>query len=243
MDLELEGHVAVVTGASRGIGLAVTRALVREGVRVVAGARSTRGLHDIDGVLAVAVDLAAADGPASLVQHAVDQHGRLDHLVNSVGGLAGRDGDLLSIPDERWQRALDVNFLSAVRASRAAMAHLAERGGSVVNISSINATSPMPPLADYAAAKAALTSFSKSLSMEVGRRGVRVNTLSPGPTVTSMWDGADEAMMRTIADQSSLGRFSEPEHVADAVLFLLSARSVSITGSDLVVDAGQLPVT
>lgn len=243
MDLELDGHVAVVTGASRGIGLAVTKALAREGVRVVAGARSIDSLG-LDQVLPVRVDLADPDGPAALVERAVAEYGRLDHLVNNVGqNRGGPPASVLSITDEQWEQALQVNLLIAVRACRAAGAHLIAARGSVVNVSSTSALSPTPMLADYSAAKAALTSFSRSLSMELGPQGVRVISVSPGPTTTSMWDGAPEDLKRALADQASLGRFSTPEHVADTVAFLISPRSASTTGSDHVIDAGLGPIT
>src|SRR5437868_14972069 len=116
MDLELTGKIAVVTGASKGIGLAITRALVAEGARVVAGARSVESLASLAGVTAVALDLAAPDGPARLVQRALDEHGRIDVLVNNVGAVRLRLAGFLAISDEEFEWAMQMNFYSALRA-------------------------------------------------------------------------------------------------------------------------------
>ena len=128
MDLELTDKVAVVTGASKGIGLAVTRALVDEGAHVIAGARSTDSLEGIEGVTAVPVDLAAADGPALLVQQALEQHGRVDVLVNNVGGVRLRTEGFLGTSDDEFQWAMDMNFFAALRATRAAIVPMLEQG-------------------------------------------------------------------------------------------------------------------
>src|SRR6266550_3188998 len=196
MDLHLTGKVAVVTGASKGIGLAVTRALAAEGARVVAGARGhTDSLiqsADAPQVHLVSVDLSTPDGPQRLVDEAVAVFGRLDILVNNVGAVRPRSAGFLSITDEDWNSAFIINFLAAVRTTRAALTHLLERGGgSIVTICSVNAFLPDPLVMDYSAAKSALLNFSKSLSKEVGGRGVRVNTVSPGPVATSLWLGED----------------------------------------------------
>ena len=123
MDLELSGKVAVVTGASKGIGLAITSALVDEGALVVAGARGTDSLEGIEGVTAVPVDLAAPDGPAALIAHALEAHGRLDVLVNNVGAVRIRSEGFLGTSDEEFEWAMQLNFFSALRATRAAITH------------------------------------------------------------------------------------------------------------------------
>ncbi|GAA3208521.1 oxidoreductase [Dactylosporangium siamense] len=253
MDLHLSGKTAVVTGASKGIGLAVVEALVGEGVNVVAGARSAT---PASGALAVEVDLSTPDGPARLIDAAVSAFGGLDILVNNVGAVRPRTGGFLSVTDEEWLSTLTVNFLAAVRTTRAALPHLIERGaGSIVTVGSVNAALPDPLVIDYSAAKAALASFSKSLSKEVGGRGVRVNTVSPGPVSTGLWlgdDGVAATIARSLgggdpaaiadraAGESVTGRFTRPQEVADLVLLLASDRTANVTGADFAVDGGLI---
>lgn len=158
MDLHLSGKIAVVTGASKGIGLAVTRALAAEGVSVVAGAREVIGelaqLAVDFPVRPVRVDLSTPDGPARLVEEAVSAFGDLDILVNNVGAVRPRLDGFLSITDDEWIETLTINFLSAVRTTRAALPHLLDRGaGAVVTVSSVNASLPDPLVLDYSAAK------------------------------------------------------------------------------------------
>ncbi|MEU4119173.1 oxidoreductase [Kitasatospora sp. NPDC028055] len=255
MDLNLSGRVALVTGASKGIGLAVTQALAAEGVRVAAVARGVIGpLTDLaPQVHPVAADLTTVDGPAAAVEEAVSRFGGLDILVNNVGAVRPRPGGFRSVTDEDWLQALTVNFLAAVRTTRAALPHLIDRGNaSIVTVSSVNAFLPDPAVIDYGAAKAALTNFCKALSKEVGPLGVRVNTVSPGPVATGLWLGEDgvaatvakasgaepEDVARTAAAQSVTGRFSRPQEVADLVLLLAADRSGNVTGSDFVIDGG-----
>ena len=128
MDLGLSGKIAVVTGASKGIGLAITRALVDEGARVVAGARTVDSLVGMAGVTAMALDLATPDGPARLVQRAVDEHGRIDVLVNNVGAVRLRLEGFLATSDEDFEWAMQMNFFSALRATRAALGQMVEAG-------------------------------------------------------------------------------------------------------------------
>jgi NAD(P)-dependent dehydrogenase (short-subunit alcohol dehydrogenase family) len=259
MDLHLAGKTAVVTGASKGIGLAIARALAGEGVTVVAGARTTTTeLSDLAArttVHPVAVDLSTSDGPAQLVEAAVAQHGGLDILVNNVGGVRPRTGGFLSVTDEDWLAALTINFLAAVRTTRAALPHLIDRGGgAIVTVNSVNARLPDPLVIDYSAAKAALANFCKSLSKEVAAHGVRVTTVSPGPVSTGLWLGTDgvaatvaraaggapEAVAQQAAVQSVTGRFTQPEEVADVVLVLASVRAGNITGADVAIDGGLI---
>jgi NAD(P)-dependent dehydrogenase (short-subunit alcohol dehydrogenase family) len=254
MDLHLNGLTAVVTGASRGIGLAVTRGLVAEGVYVTAGAlTSSAELDGTGSVHVVEVDLAAPDGPARLVAAAGD---RIDILVNNVGAAPARPGGFGQITDEDWQTTLNLDLMAAVRATRAALPVMLPAGkGAIVNISSVNASLPDPGVLDYSAAKAALASFSKALSKEVGPHGIRVNTVSPGPVATDLWLGkagvaatvsqatgarpADVA--RQAAHQSVTGRFSRPDEVADLVLILASDRTANVTGADITIDGGLIP--
>jgi NAD(P)-dependent dehydrogenase (short-subunit alcohol dehydrogenase family) len=257
MDLRLNGLTAIVTGASRGIGLAVTRGLAGEGVHVTAGAlKSSAELDELSGaglVRVVEVDLADPGGPARLVAAAGD---RIDILVNNVGAAPARPGGFGEITDEDWQASLTLNLMAAVRATRAALPVMLAAGkGAIVNISSVNAFLPDPAVMDYSAAKAALASFSKSLSKEVGPHGIRVNTVSPGPVATDLWLG-DHGVAATVsratgaspqevqsqaAHQMVTGRFSRPDEVADLVLILASERTANVTGADITVDGGLIP--
>src|SRR4051794_10811637 len=191
MDLGLTGKVAVVTGASKGIGLAVVRTLVDEGATVVAGARTTGTLEDIDGVTAVAVDLVDPQGPAQLVQRALDEHGRVDVLVNNVGAVKLRLEGFLALGDDDFDWAMQMNFFTTLRATRAAVTPMIDQGGgAIVNVASVNAFfQPDGATIDYGAAKAAVVNLTKSLAQELGPKGIRVNAVSPGPVETDLWLG------------------------------------------------------
>jgi NAD(P)-dependent dehydrogenase (short-subunit alcohol dehydrogenase family) len=262
MDLALAGKVAVVTGASKGIGLAITRGLVAEGARVVAGARTTDGLAGLEGVTAVALDLAAPEAPAKLVGRALEQHGRVDVLVNNVGAVRLRLEGFLGTSDAEFEWAMQMNFYTAVRATRAALAPMLKQGGgAIVNVASVNAFfQPDAGTIDYGAAKAALVNFTKALSQDVGPRGVRVNAVSPGPVSTDLWLGkggvaetvaratgvdAETARARVVASIGGFatGRFTTPEEVATLVLLLASARTGNVTGANYVIDGGLIKTT
>jgi NAD(P)-dependent dehydrogenase (short-subunit alcohol dehydrogenase family) len=257
MDLRLNGQTAIVTGASRGIGLAVTRGLVAEGVRVTAGAlKSSAELDQLaDGgmVRVVEVDLAGSGGPAGLVAAASD---RIDILVNNVGAAPARTGGFGEITDEDWLASLTLNLMAAVRTTRAALPVMLNAGkGAIVTISSVNAFLPDPAVMDYGAAKAALANFSKALSKEAGPHGIRVNTISPGPVATDLWLGAGgvaatvshatgarpEDVQSRAAHQMVTGRFARPDEVADLVLILASDRTANVTGADITIDGGLIP--
>ena len=257
VELNLTGKVAVVTGASKGIGLAITRALAEEGALVVAGSR--HGSAELD-VLAerwrlrpTRVDLSSDGGPAALIAEAVREYEHLDVLVNNVGGVSPRPSGYLSVTDEEWASTFATNLFAAVRTMRAALPHLLRRSkSSIVTISSVNAFLPDPLVVDYSAAKGALANVCKSLAKEFGSRGVRVNTVSPGPVETDLWLGK-QGMAATVARslgvhpdevqagaaaQSLTGRFTRPEEVADLVLLLASDRTSNVTGADFVIDGG-----
>jgi NAD(P)-dependent dehydrogenase (short-subunit alcohol dehydrogenase family) len=174
MDLGLEGKVAVVTGAGKGIGMAVTRELAGEGATVVAGSRSTATLEGLDRVTPVAVDLAAPGGPAELVSRAVEEFGRVDVLVNNVGAVKIRTEGFFGTSDEEFEWAMQMNFFIALRTTRAALKVMVEAGsGAIVNIASVNAFfQPDAGTIDYGAAKAALVNLAKTLSQEFGPKGV-----------------------------------------------------------------------
>ena len=258
MKLGLEDKVAVVTGASAGIGLAVTQALTNEGVHVVAGARKSSAELDVlvgKGVVQmVSVDLSTPSGPMELAAVALE-HGRIDILVNNVGSARPRLGGFLSITDEDWAGSMELNLMAAVRTTRAVLpTMLAARAGNIVTTSSVNAFLPDPAVFDYSAAKAALASFSKSLSKEVAAHKIRVNSVSPGPVSTALWLGqdgvantvalatggtADHVAQQAAADAAT-GRFTTPEEVADLVVFLASERASNITGADFTIDGGLI---
>jgi NAD(P)-dependent dehydrogenase (short-subunit alcohol dehydrogenase family) len=164
MELQLEDKVAVVTGASKGIGLAITKALAREGARVVAGARTIDALAGLDRVTGVALDLVAPDGAPALIRRVLDDHGRLDVLVNNVGAVKMRLQGFLGTTDDDFAWAMQTNFFSALRATRAALpAMLKQAAGAIVNIASVNAFfEPDAGVLDYGAAKAALLNLTKS---------------------------------------------------------------------------------
>lgn len=257
MDLQLSGKTALVTGASRGIGLAIVRALIAEGATVVGSARTVSTELADSGAYAITADLATPDGPAQLVHSAIDQHGDIDLLVNNVGGGdASGLRDFFGYDDDLWQQVFDLNFFSAVRACRAAMPSVIRRHGLVVNISSVGARLPHDGPVPYTTAKAALTAFGKALAEEFGDQGVRVVTVSPGPTRTSLWtdpDGFGGALAAAqgvphadlvagLAAASGIrsGRLVEPEQVAALVAYLASPLAASMTGQDYLVDGGAI---
>jgi NAD(P)-dependent dehydrogenase (short-subunit alcohol dehydrogenase family) len=259
MDLELASKVAVVTGANKGIGFAVTRALLAEGARVVGGSLSTENLDGLDRVLAVPVDLVSADGPARLVERAIDEHGRLDVLVNNVGAVRIRTDGFLGTGDEEFEWALQMDFFTTLRATRAALGPmLAQRSGAIINVASVNSFfQPDAATVDYGVAKAAVVNLSKSLAQEFGPQGIRVNCVSPGQVSTDLWlgergvaatigkaIGADADTVRATAVASiPTGRFTTPEEVASLITMLASPRMANITGVNYVIDGGLIKTT
>ncbi|TWV55617.1 SDR family oxidoreductase [Streptomyces misionensis] len=257
MDLKLTGKTALVTGASRGIGLAVVRALIAEGVRVVAAARTPTPELTATGAIPVAADLADPDAAERLVGEAVAELGGLDVLVNNVGGGDGdATGGFLDVTDAQWAQVVDLNFFATVRVTRAALPALLAARGAIVNVSSVGARVPHSGPIAYTAAKAALTAFGKALAEETGPRGVRVNTVSPGPVRTAMWEspdgyGAQLAAALGVSHAELLaglpgstgmliGRLVEPDEVAALVAYLASPLAAATTGADHVIDGGAI---
>lgn len=259
MDLGISGRTALVTGASRGIGLAIAQNLAAEGVQVVGAARTVTPELEKVAAAAVSVDLSTRDGATSIVDEAVAAVGGIDFLVNNVG--AGDPdgmtlGGFLDVDHEQWRRMFDLNLFSAVWTTKAALPSILERKGAIVNISSINARTPSGSPVGYAEAKAALTQFGKRLSEELAPRGVRVNTVSPGVVTSPLWTDPDgfggrvaaaygighDDLLASLPGQFGIasGRLTEPEEVADLVAFLLSGRAASIHGADHVIDGGTL---
>jgi NAD(P)-dependent dehydrogenase (short-subunit alcohol dehydrogenase family) len=259
MDLELTDKVAVVTGANKGIGLAITNALVAEGAFVVAGSRTTESLDGVDRVTAVPVNLLSEDGPALLVRSALDEHGRLDVLVNNVGGVRIRVDGFLATSDEEFDWSLQMNFFTGLRATRAALGPMLEQGsGSIINIASVNSFfQPDSATIDYGVAKAAVVNLSESLAQEFGSKGIRVNCVSPGQVSTELWlgeHGVAETFAKatgvgadTIRETASLaiatGRFTTPQEVATLVTMLASDRTANVTGVNYVIDGGLTKTT
>jgi NAD(P)-dependent dehydrogenase (short-subunit alcohol dehydrogenase family) len=256
MDLNLAGKIAVVTGASKGIGLAATQALVAEGAHVVAGARSVGSLEGIDRVTPVALDLASPDGPAQLIERAIEAHGRVDVLVNNVGAVRIRTEGFLGTSDDEFAWSMNLNFFAGLRTTRAAIVHMLEQGGgAIVNVASINSFyQPDAGTIDYGAAKAAVVNLSKSIAQEFGSRGIRINCISPGPVGTELWLGehgvaetigkasgtdADTARAGVLAAVAT-GRFTTPEEVAALIAMLASDRLGNVTGSNFVIDGGMV---
>ncbi|MGW1992174.1 SDR family NAD(P)-dependent oxidoreductase [Embleya sp. NPDC001921] len=251
MDLQLAGRTAVVTAASGGIGGAVVRTLLAEGVTVLGADRTVSAALKETGAVTVEADLLTPEGVEELRRVAESELGGVDLLVNGVGGLAGLDlGGLPDLDDETWYRAFELNFFGTVRITRALAPMLRE---SVVNISTSVAHWPASGPYWYASSKAALTAFGKGLADELGPRGIRVNTVSPALIRTPLWDeygprvaaGGDyRELMTDLPDKINvtLGRWGTPQEVANVIAFLSSPAASYVTGSDYVIDGGLLKV-
>jgi 3-oxoacyl-[acyl-carrier protein] reductase len=233
----LEGKTALVTGASRGIGRAIAVELAGAGATVVLGYRSGReeaeaAAADL-GARAVQADVSNADGAARLIEEAGD----LDILVNNAG--LTRDGLLARMPDEDWRTVLDTNLSSVFYTCRAVCRPMMrKRAGSIVNVSSIVGVRGNPGQTNYAASKAGIIGFTKSLARELGGRGVRANVVAPGYVTSRLTDVLPDEVTAAMLQNTPLGRFGDPEDIAGAVRFLCSDAAAFITGEVLHVDGG-----
>ncbi len=257
-DLHLEEKRIVVTGATRGLGAALVERLHGLGARVVGIARSVPAERR-EGVTYIAADLTSADGCDAAAAAVRKQLGGVDGLVHSLGGSGAPGGGFTALSDATWMEELSLNLMPAVRMDRALVPlMLAQASGVVVHVTSIQRVLPLPDSTTaYAAAKAALATYSKSLSKEITPKGVRVVQVSPGWIETEAAAGLMERIAKSAGTTTEgarqivmnslggipLGRPALPEEVADLVVFLLSSRAASISGAEFRIDGGTVPTT
>ncbi len=250
MDLQLHGKVAIVTGASSGIGRATAVELANEGAMVLGVARRAPQA-ETEGITNARIDLSTTTGPSEAVERALSMHGRLDIVVNNAGtGVISAEP--LDQGEEDWSQTLELNLMAAVRMTQAAMPHLLARGGVIINVTSVNGRVPAAQAPAYSASKAALLNFGKAISSHYASQGVRVVTVSPGLTATPIWLGEGGVAQQlealgvgeaaTIAEATAastpLQRFLTPEEVASCICFVASPRASAVTGAEFVVDGG-----
>jgi 3-oxoacyl-[acyl-carrier protein] reductase len=246
VELGLGDKVCVVTGSTAGIGLETARLLVEEGAHVVTSGRREGGI----GELHVVADLAQPGEPERLIATALDRFGRIDCLVNNVGGTDIRRFDELT--DADWEASFQLNLMSAVRATRAVLPTMRERGGgAIVNVASSAGKRPSTSMPDYSVMKAGLLSFSRLVADLYSKDGVRCNAVAPGPTATDAWmseggladqQGDRDAVLEKVAAGRPIGRLAQPEEVAAVAVFLCSERASYVTGAAWSADGGTVAI-
>jgi NAD(P)-dependent dehydrogenase (short-subunit alcohol dehydrogenase family) len=255
-DLGLKGLRALVTGGTKGIGAAVVTVLHEQGAQVISVARSAAD-STLEGVHFIAADLSTAAGCASATEAVKERFGGVDIIVNVLGGSSAPGGGFAVLDDEQWASALGQNLMAAVRLDRALLPGMIERrAGVIIHVTSIQRELPLPESTTaYAAAKAALATYSKSLSKEVTPKGIRVVRVSPGWVETDAavalaerlaeqagtdYEGGKQIIMQALGG-IPLGRPAKPQEVADLIAFLVSPRAASISGTEYVIDGGTVP--
>jgi len=241
MDLGLRDAICLVTGSTAGIGLATVELLRAEGATVVSTGRSGGDIR---------ADLAKPGEPERVVRETEERHGRIDVLVNNVGGTDIRK--LEELTDADWQASFELNLMTAVRATQAALPAMRARGaGTIVNVSSTAAKRPSTGMPDYSVMKAAMLSYSRLVADLYAKDGIRCNAVTPGPTATGAWlgeggladqQGNRDEVLAKVAAGRPLGRLAEPEEIAAVVVFLCSARSSYVTGAAWSADGGTVPI-
>ena len=244
MSKPLEGEIALVTGATRGIGAAIADNLAAQGATVIGTATSEAGAGRIDerlkphGGAGRVLDVTDGAGVDALIGAIAKEFGPVSILVNNAG--ITRDQLLMRMKDEDWNAILDTNLTSVYRTSKAVMRGMMKaRKGRIVNIASVVGVTGNPGQSNYAAAKAGIIAFSKSLAREVGSRGITVNVVAPGFIDTDMTRALDETQRSTLETQIALGRLGQPEDIAHAVAFLASPAAAYVTGETLHVNGGM----
>ena len=242
----LSDKVAIVTGASRGIGRSIALALAAQGAKVVASARNAEALAELiakiksqgGDALAVVGDVAVEDDANNLVKQAVEAYGQVDVFINNAG--ITRDGLLLRMKNADWDAVLDTNLKGAFLCTRAVAKVMSkQRSGRIINISSVVGEMGNAGQANYCASKAGLLGLTKSVARELARRNVTVNAITPGFITTEMTEDMTEKAQETMTEQIPLGRPGSAEDVANAVIFLASEQSAYITGQVLGVNGGM----
>ncbi|TJZ74784.1 3-oxoacyl-ACP reductase FabG [Chitiniphilus eburneus] len=244
--MSLEGKVALVTGASRGIGQAIALELAAQGATVIGTATSEAGAQAISAYLAeagakgagLALNVTDEGACEAIVAGIEKEHGAIAILVNNAG--ITRDNLLMRMKDEEWDAIMDTNLRPVYKLSKAVLRGMMKaRWGRIVNIASVVGATGNPGQTNYSAAKAALFGFTKSLAREIGSRGVTVNAVAPGFIDTDMTRGLPEEQKAALVQNIALGRLGEPREIADAVGFLASERAAYITGQTLHVNGGM----